>query len=188
MPSTAQTVRVGRLALLVGGALLTLISTTPAASAGCGEVTIKHIQVASQRPASCIAVQLQHAIVLLDKALVDAHAKGLVAAHPDDEHSSWWSARRAGALLQNMTSRTTLDSCARVDGTRSTGDWLRYVALQIDQGWAAVQPSGSNTLVSTVAVRERSMDCPSGSIGGTSTRMYGIPGGHWFLPLLTGIS
>ncbi|WP_457442509.1 hypothetical protein [Roseateles sp. P5_E4] len=187
MPSTALTVRVGRLALLVGGALLTLTSATPAAPAGCGEVTIKHIQVASQRPASCIAVQLQHAIVLLDKALVDAHAKGLVASHPDDEHSSWWSARRAGALLQTMTPRATLDSCARVDGMENSGDWLFYVALQIDRGWAAVQPTGSNALLSTVAVRERSMTCSTG-IGGTSTRMYGIPGGHWFLPLLTGIS
>lgn len=188
MPSTAQTVRVSRLALLVGGALLTLISTTPAASAGCGEVTIKHIQVSTQRPDSCIAVQLQHATVLLDKALVDAHAKGLVASHPDDEHSSRWAARRAGDLLQNVTPRTRLDSCARVDGMGNSGLWLFYVALQIDRGWAAVQPNGSNTLLSTVAVRERSMDCPSGSIGGTSTRMYGIPGGHWFLPLLTGIS
>lgn len=187
MPCIAQTVHRARLTLIVGSALLTLACATSAAPTGCGEVTIKHIQVSTQRPASCVAVQLQHATVLLDKALLDAHAKGLVASHPQDEHISRLTARRATNLLQAMTPCTALDSCARVDGTGNSGDWLLYVALQIDRGWAAVQPTGSNVLLSTVATRERSLGCSS-SPGDTATRMYGIPGGHWFLPLLTAIS
>jgi len=190
MPSFALTARHGWLAPMACTALLALTFAAPAAPAApgdCGEVTIKHIQVPTKRPESCIAVQLQHATVLLDKALANAHAKGLVASHPGDDHRSRWTSEQARDLLQIVTPRATLDSCASVDARGRWGDWQFYVALQIDQGHAVVHPTGADAPISVVAVRERSMGC-STSLGGTSTRFYGIPGGRWFLPLLTGVS
>lgn len=184
MPSFPRTVRLGWLAPV---ACLALLVPSFAALAECGQVTVRHISVQTQRPASCIAVQLQHATVLLDKALVNAHARGLIASHPGDDHASRWSARRARDLLEALTPRAALDACASVDGRERADDWLFYIALQLDRGHAAVQASGADVLTSVVAVRERSMGC-SHSLGDTSTRMYGIPGGRWFLPLITGIS
>ncbi|MEO6277745.1 hypothetical protein [Roseateles sp.] len=187
MPSFALTARPDWLAPVACTALLALTFAAPAAPGDCGEVTIKSIQVPTRRPESCIAVQLQHATVVLDKALADAHAKGLVASHPGDDHHSRWTIKQARDLLQMVTPRGTLDSCATVDGRGRRGDWESYVALQIDEGHAVVHPTGADAPVNVVAVRERSMGC-STSLGGTSSRFYGIPGGRWFLLFLTGIS
>lgn len=172
---------------MAGAVLLAQAASLQAAPGDCGQVTVRQVQPRPTRPAACIAVQLNHATVLLDKALTEAHARALVAAHPDDAHRSRWTARQARDLLQAMTPRAALASCAHVDGREGGSDWLFYVALQIDQGWAAVQPSGSSNLVGAVAVRERSMGCTH-TLGDTATRVYSLPSGQWFLPLVVAIS
>ncbi|MFG6460432.1 hypothetical protein ACG04Q_02535 [Roseateles sp. DXS20W] len=184
MPCFARITRLARLAPL---ACLALLAPSFAAPAECGQVTNRHIPAPTQRPASCIAVQLQHATVLLDKALAEAHARGLIASHPGDDHNSMWTTRRARSLLESVTPRAALDSCASVDGRGRADDWLFYIAFQLDRGHAAVQASDADAPTDVIVVRERSMGC-SPSLGDTSTRAYGIPGGRWFLPLLTGIS
>lgn len=175
------------IAALMGGLLLILPFAPSAAPLACGEVRIQEIAVPTRRPESCIEVPLKQAVVLLDKALVDAHAKDLLPSHPGDEHLSRLSAKRARELLQAVAPRDALHACARVVEPGPSRDWIYYVSVHLDHGWAAVQPAGSAALAATITVRESSPPC-SNRVGGIWTRFYGTPGGPWFLPLLTGIS
>ncbi len=155
--------------------------------AACDAVTVQPLPVRQTRPAACIEVQLAHGSVLLDKALVDAHARGLIHSHPGDARRSQWTTRQALDLLIRTAPRAESQACARVDGREGGGDWQFYVALQLDSGWASVEPAGSTTPVSSLEVRQRHASCASG-LGVTGTRVYRLPDGRPLLALVTSVS
>lgn len=183
----ALTARPHRRLVVLSSLLLMQPHLAPAEPATCDAVTVQQLPARQTRPAACIEVHLAHGSVLLDKALVDAHARGLLHSHPGDAHRSHWTTRGAQDLLMHTAPRFEPQSCARVDGREGGGDWQFYVALQLDRGWANVEPAGSTTPVSSVEVRERHTSCASG-LGVTGTRVYRLPDGRPLLALVTSVS
>ena len=158
-----------------------------ASCAAMADCPVEQITLPTERPAACLAIKLPRATVLLDKALLDAHAAALVMSHPDDAHLSQLTARRARELLQAATPRRAQDACAQLDAQSPSAEGLYYVALQIDRGQAAVQPGGTGPLTAMVMARERAARCSNEPVA-LGTRVYRLPDGTAFLGLVTSVS
>lgn len=166
---------------------LMLLSLTSASWAAMADCPAEQIALPTERPAACLAVVLKRATVVLDKALLDAHAGSLLPSHPDDPHLSQLTARRARALQEAATPRSTEQACAQLDARSQSGDWIYYVALQIDRRHAAVLPGGTAPAVASVTAHERSARCSKEPVL-LGTRVYRLPDGTGFLGLVTSVS
>ena len=127
---------------------------------------------------------MKQATIVLDMSLVRAHAHGAAVTHADDPRLSRLAMLRANELLQTAPPAAAGANCASIDAdSQNWGDWLYYIALQIDSGKAVVYPTGSDIPATAVVVRDRPM-CGYG----VGTRVYTLPGGRIVLPLVTSIS
>ena len=116
-------------------------------------------------------------------SLTKAHAYGATMTHPDDARLSHLYMRRANELLQAAPPAAAGADCAIVDGqSQGWGDWLYYVALQIDGAKAVVYPTGLDIPAADLLVR----DTTGCNVMGT--RVYTLPGGRPVLSLLTSVS
>lgn len=171
------------MAVILCASQLLMATSTFSAPDDCSP-TLRKIQMPTTQPARCLAVRLQTATLVLDLSLTRAHAYGTTMTHTSDDRLSHWYMRLANELLQAAPAAAASADCAQLDGeSLGWGNWLHYIALQMDAARVVVYATGSDTPATELVVRDSS-SC-NRAMG---TRVYTLPGGRIILPLVTSIS